>query len=358
MALPVRNTVAKLSSSTPSNLSLVASITSILQTLNPQDSDTSNLNPEPLKQFSSNLNPNLVIQVIKNQNNPYHALFFFNWASRPVPNPNNYFHTHLCYVVITDVLLSQSLISTAYTLLQKSHKLSDFMFGRFIKAFGDRGDVRGAIDWFHKAKSFESGRCLFSYNAVLGVLVRANRVNLAKAFYDQIVKEELVKPDDFTYTTMIRGFCKMDMIENARKVFDEMSCEPNLVTYNTLIDGFCKKGDLESSRGILNRMMQSKTYLPDVVTYSTLIDGYCKKGEIHEAMNCMEEMVKQGCQPNVLTYNSLIEGLCLTANVDEAKRMMTRMRLNGLKDDVTTHTSILKGFCIAGRSSEAIKHLG
>ncbi|KAI9118562.1 hypothetical protein K1719_010894 [Acacia pycnantha] len=338
----------------PPNPSLVSSITSLLQTLNPQNS---NISSQPLNQFASHLNPDLVIQVIKSQINPFHALFFFNWASNPQSNPNNYFHTRSCYVAITDILLSHSLFSTAFSLLHHSHGVSDFIIARFIKALGDRGDIRGAIHWFHYVKSFERGRCLCSYNSILGVLVRANRVDLAKAFYDQLVKEGVVIPDVYSYTTMIRGFCKMGMVEHARKVFDEMKCDPNLVTYNTVINAFCKKGDMESAKRILYQMVESKKCVPDVVTYTTLIDGYSKKGESHEAMNCMMEMAKHGIEPNVLTYNALIEGLCLSGKVDEGKKMMTRMRLNGLKDDVVTHTSIMKGFCIAGKSDEAIKHM-
>ena len=109
--------------------------------------------------------------------------------------------------------------------------------------------------WFIEPKIIENGRCLFSYNAILVVLVRANRVKFAEAFYDQIVKVGVVKPNICSYTIMIRGFCKIVMIENAQKVFGEMICDPNLMSYNTMIDGFCKKGDMESAKvfGIYDR---------------------------------------------------------------------------------------------------------
>ncbi|TKY74873.1 Pentatricopeptide repeat-containing protein mitochondrial [Spatholobus suberectus] len=357
MAQPFRKAIAKpcSSSSTPPipNRSLVTSITSILQNLNPQSPDCSPL----LKEFSPHLTPNLVIHVIKNLKNPHNALHFFNWASNPNPNPNNYSHTPSCYAAITDLLLSHSLFSTAYSLLRHSNKLSDFLICRFINALGHRGDIRGAIHWFHKAKTFGRGRCVFSCNAILGVLVRANRVNIAKAVYDQVLAEGLVEPDVYTHTTMIRGLCKVGMVESARKVFDEMRCEPNMVTYNTLIHGFCKKGDMEGAKTVFTRLVESKSCKPDVVSFTTLIDGYSKKGELREALECFKEMVERGCSPNVVTYNALIEGLCLSGEVDEAKKMMTRMRLNGLKDNVATNTSMLKGFCIVGMSDEAVRHL-
>ncbi|KAL1291076.1 hypothetical protein HN51_059618 [Arachis hypogaea] len=335
--------------------SVVASITSLIQTINPQNPNAC----EALKPFSPYLTQPLVIQVIKNLRSPNHALFFFNWASNPQPNPNNYSHTRHCYAAITDSLLSHSLFSTAHHLLHRSNNLSDSLICKFIIALGNRGDIRGAIHWFHKAKSFSHGRCLLSCNAVLGVLVRANRINLSKSIFDQVVEEGVFELDVFTYTTMIRGFCKIGMVHSALKVFDEMRCSPNSVTYNTLIHGFCKNRDMEGAKRVFDRMVEvgGQSCKPDVVTYTTLIDGYSKKGEFREALECMEEMVKQGCHPNVLTYNALIEGLCLGGNVDEAMKMMTRMRLNGLEDNVTTNTSIIKGFCTVGRSEEAIMHL-
>ncbi|XAR57582.1 hypothetical protein NMG60_11025773 [Bertholletia excelsa] len=339
------------------SISLVCSITKLLQTLNPQNPNFQISDPSAFNHLAPQLSPALVIDVIKNQSNPYHALFFFDWASNPVPNPNRYSHTHLCYVAITDLLLSHGLFSTAASLLESSNKLSDFMLGKFIKAHANRGDIRGAIQWFYRAKMRESGRCLSSYNAILGVLVRANRVNLARAFFHQIVGEGLIEPDVYTFTTMIRGFCKLGMIEDARKVFDEMKCPPNLVTYNTMISGLCKKGLVESARSIVNKMRGTKDPMPDVVTYTTLIDGFCRRGQLEEANECFAEMLNQNCEPNVLTYNAMIHGFCLSGNIDESKRMMTRMRLRGLKDDVVTHTSLLKGFCIIGKSDEAVNHL-
>ncbi|KAJ9183625.1 hypothetical protein P3X46_007450 [Hevea brasiliensis] len=336
--------------------SLATAITSCLQALNPRKPDPSHINPSPLNQFSHYLQPQLVIEVIIKQVNPYHALFFFNWASNPHHNPNCYTHTHQCYVAITDLLLAHSLFSVASSLLQKSNRLSDLMASKFITAYGNRGHVKGAIFWFHKAKTIANGNCLFSCNAILNVLVTANRISLAQSFFDEIVNDAVVKTDVSTYSIMIRGYCKTGMIENARKVFDEMGCEPNVVSYNTMINGYCKKGDMDKAITIFYRLLESQDCLPDTVTYTTIIDGYCKKGEFDKAMKWMDEMKLRCCKPNLLTYNAIIYGLCLRGNVDEAKKLMTQMRLNGLKENLATHMSMLKGLCYAGRSDEAVNY--
>ncbi|QHN97005.1 Pentatricopeptide repeat-containing protein [Arachis hypogaea] len=174
-----------------------------------------------------------------------------------------------CYAAITNSLLSHSLFSPAHHLLHRSNNLSDSFICKFIIALGNRGDIRRTIHWFHKAKSFSHGRCLLFCNAVLVVLVRANRINLSKSIFDQC-------------TQGVR----------------EMFCAPNSVTYNTLIHGFCKNGDMEGAKRVFDRMVEVR------------------------GQSCKPDV---GCHPNVLTYNTLIEGLCLGGNVGEAMKMMTRM---------------------------------
>ncbi|OMP11574.1 hypothetical protein COLO4_03754 [Corchorus olitorius] len=336
---------------------VVTSITSLLQNLNPKTLDTQNLSSEPLNRFSTYLDTNLVTQVINKQTNPYHALFFFNWASNPNPNPNNYTHTNRCYEAITNLLLSHSLFSPAIQLLEKSGKLSDFFIGKIIKAYGNKGDIKAAFFWFNKAKALEQETFLFSFNAILGVLVKASEINLLKTLFDEVVEEGLVQPDVSSYTALISGLCKVGMVDNAKKVFDEMSCKRNLVTFNAMMNGYCKKGDMENAYSLFNQMMMNEEdCLPNLITYNTLIDGYCKKGEFEEATKYMNKMEKAGCLPNVMTYRAIIYGLCIKGKVDEAKKMISKMRLNGLKDDTAIHVSILKGLCAVWRPEEAIEY--
>ncbi|MFQ6653085.1 hypothetical protein Gotur_024658 [Gossypium turneri] len=355
MALPSTRAIAN-SAQALDLIPIVNSITSLLQTLNPRNPIPINLTSSPLSRFSPFLDPNLVTLVIHKQTNPYHALFFFNWASNPNPNPNNYSHNHTCYEAITDLLLRHSLFHPTVKLLEKSQKLSDFFVGKIIKAYGDRGNIKAAIFWFNKAKSFEKDKYFYSFNSILGVLVKANLIDLVETLFDNVVKEGVVQPDVSSYTILMRGLCKKGMVESARKVLDEMPCKPNLIAYNTLINGYCKNGDLESASLVFDKILTEADSLPDVVTYTTLIDGYCRKGEFVEAKRCLNMMMKAGCSPNVVTYNAIIYALCLKGEVDEAKKMITEMRLNGVKDNTATHLNILKGLAVAGRSLEALEY--
>ncbi|KAL1552318.1 pentatricopeptide repeat-containing protein, mitochondrial [Salvia divinorum] len=359
-AAAVRRMHQPLSTTLSDAVSAIAAVKSQLLSINPQNPKSNGTpNPAMLNQFSPYLTQDFVLEVIKSQPNPYHSLFFFNWASNPVPNPNNYSHSHFCYIAIADKLLSHKLFSLAADLLKSHGRFSDFMVGKFLKAHGDLGHMKSCVRLFDQAKCDEFGGCLFSFNSLLGVLVKDHRVKLAWGFFgNAVIKSSVVIPDVSTYTTMITGLCRVGNVEYAEKLFDEMP-ERNSRSYNAIINGLCKNGLVERARRILDQMDEEDddACKPDVIAYSILIDGYCQKGEIENALNCFDEMVNKGkCEPNLLTYNALINGLCVNGDVDEAKRMMSRMRLAGVRDNIATHTSLLKGYCMAGRSDEAIKH--
>lgn len=102
-------------------------------------------------------------------------------------------------------------------------------------------------------------------------------------------------------------------------MFDEMprmGCERNLFTYNTIVYGFCKKGLMENARSIVDKMVESRVCLPDTATFATLIDGFCRIGSTVEEMKWFDEMGKRNVEPNLWTCNALINGLCLNGMID------------------------------------------
>ncbi|EEF46114.1 pentatricopeptide repeat-containing protein, putative [Ricinus communis] len=378
---------------TPYLTSVVTAITTCLRSLNPQNLNPSHINPAPLNQFSPYLNSQLVIEVIRKQSNPYHALFFFNWASNLCPNPNNYFHNHHCYVAITDLLLSHSLFALASSLLQNANKMSDLMVSKFIIAYGNLKEVKRAIFWFDKAKAIGN--------------VNANRFNIAQSIFDEMVA---VKPDVSTYAIMIKGYWKMRSVENASKLFDEMSCEPNLgnvdearklmtemrlnglkenlATHMSILKGLCYAGKSDEAVNYFKEMIR-KGMKCDVKAYAVVINEYCKMKKPNEAIALLKEMkakginpsvssfnaviqilmklgepdaaiflLKQmqgmGCRPNFISYNIVIGGLCgAKGRMQNVKELLHNMLCSGLAVDATMYSSLVKGYCEDGNEEMA-----
>jgi len=112
--------------------------------------------------------------------------------------------------------------------------------------------------------------------------------------------------DVHSYNIMISGFCKIKMVDEAMKLFEEMHC---------------------------------KQIFPDVVTYNSLIDGLCKSGRISYALKLIGEMHDKGQPPNIITYNSLLDALCKNYHVDKAIELLTK--LTTIYNQVCAHTIFL-----------------
>lgn len=149
---------------------------------------------------------------------PLLSLAFFTWASSQPPAL--YSPTPSCYAAITSHLLSHSLFSAAHSLVDPAARpdsASDPVVAVFVKAYADLGDLAGALRWFRRAVAFPVARSAFSYNVMLSVLVRANRIDLAQEVFDGMRGGGKVRPDVTTFTTMIRGLCKVGLVRDARR---------------------------------------------------------------------------------------------------------------------------------------------
>ncbi|KAK6119647.1 hypothetical protein DH2020_046613 [Rehmannia glutinosa] len=302
-------------------------ITSLLQSLNPQNPKT-HQNPDPsvLSQFSPYLTPNLVIQIVKNQTNPYHSLFFFTWASSPSANPNHYRHSHFCYIAITDKLLSHKLFSLAADLLKTHKKFSDFMVGKFIKAHGDLGHLKWAVKLFNQLKRKELDGCLFSFNALLGVLVKAKRVSHAWGTLGRLLLKQF---------------------GSAMRCFEEMAtkgnCEPNVLTYNVLINGLCLNGDVDEARKMMSRMRLGGLR-DNIATHTSLLKGYCIAGRSEEAIKHFKEMVNLGMSLDGKSYAVIVNEYCKLGRPDEAVVILREMRERGINPSLASFNAVLRSF--------------
>ncbi|KAG5147570.1 hypothetical protein JHK82_014451 [Glycine max] len=270
-----------------------------------------------LSLFSSHHTPNLVINVIKNQNIPHHALHFFNWAS----NHNHYSYTPFCYAAISDLLISHSLFATPTDSLTTSLACSSTLSATAATS---------GAPFTSSTKPIPTQRMLC------------------------VLAEAVLEPDVYTYITMICGLCKVGMIKSARKVFEEMPCEPNMVTYNTLIHGFCKKGDMEGATRVFDRLVESKSCKPDVVSFATLIEGSCLSGEADEARKMMSRMRLNGLKDDVAINTSLLKVFFIVGKFDETVEHLREMVSHRMKPDVKAYGVVVNEYCKIRKPSEAV----
>ncbi|KAL5225814.1 hypothetical protein ABZP36_012453 [Zizania latifolia] len=76
-------------------------------------------------------------------------------------------------------------------------------------------------------------------------------------------------PDTIAYTSMIKGLCVSGMVGGGLRLFYDMlargDVEPDVISYNVLLDGLLVAKDLPQAMDLLNRMLDQQCD-PDTVT--------------------------------------------------------------------------------------------
>ncbi|XVF32722.1 hypothetical protein REPUB_Repub17cG0107300 [Reevesia pubescens] len=130
-----------------------------------------------------------------------------------------------------------------------------------------------------------------------------------------------------------------------------LALSPNCWTFSIMIRCFCKKNNLDEAQRVLHHMMENG-YSLNVITFTTLINSLCKRGKLQ---NAFEGMGRIRCKPIVQTYNCLLKGLCYVGKVEEANEMLMNMKKESTKHDIYSYTAVMNGFCKVGRSNEAME---
>ena len=66
-------------------------------------------------------------------------------------------------------------------------------------------------------------------------------------------------PNSMTYSVMINGLCKMQMLSVARGLFCKMKdsgIRPTVIDYNALMTSLCREDSLEQARSLFQEILE------------------------------------------------------------------------------------------------------
>ncbi|XP_074320749.1 pentatricopeptide repeat-containing protein At1g79540-like [Silene latifolia] len=223
-----------------------------------------------------------------------------------------------------------------------------------ISGYYKAGFAEKAVESFGKMKDFDCKPDVFTFNAILYVLVQQDVLLLALAIYTQMLKFNCA-PTVATYSILIHGLCKSGKLEDALSLFDEMTqrgISPNTITYTIVLLGLCQAERPNEATDLLNKMTR-KRCLPDTITWDGLIAGFCKLGKVDEAFSLSKGFETQGYVLGVKGHSCLIDGLCRVGRIEEAKNWFRKLLEDNITPDVVMYTIMIKGFCAAKRLEDA-----
>ncbi|KAK6916773.1 E motif [Dillenia turbinata] len=241
-----------------------------------------------------------------------------------------------------------------------------------ITGFLQNGDELSAIEFFQRMPKRDSS----SLNALVSGLVQNGKLEAASSFLLQCGNKDDHGGDLVSaYNTLIAGYGRRGMVDEAKKLFDRIPFfhdqeennnrrfQRNLVSWNSMIMCYVKAGDIISARSLFDQMVERDTFSwntmisgyvnvedmveasklfaempsPDTLSWNTMISGFAHIGR----MELAHDLFKQMPQRNSVTWNSMIAGYEKNEDYRRAIKLYIQMQIDGEKPDRHTLSSVL-----------------
>ena len=168
-----------------------------------------------------------------------------------------------------------------------------------------------AVKIFHRAKMEGVEPSSFLYNALIGKLGKARRIDDC-LFYFADMRARGIRPTSVTYGTIVNALCRVSDERFAQDLFDEMESMPNYkprpAPYNSMMQFFLTTKRDSSKVLQYYQRMQSRNITPTMHTYKLLIDTYATLEPVNlkAAEGVLDTIRATGQLPEAVHYASLI----------------------------------------------------
>ncbi|KAL1193892.1 Pentatricopeptide repeat-containing protein [Cardamine amara subsp. amara] len=136
-----------------------------------------------------------------------------------------------------------------------------------------------------------------SYNIIIDGCILIDDSAGALSFFNEM-RTRGIAPTKISYTTLMKAFAMSGQPKLANRVFDEMMNDPrvkvDLIAWNMLVEGYCRIGLIEDAKRVVSRMKENGFY-PNVATYGSLANGVSLARKPGDALLLWKE-IKERCE--------------------------------------------------------------
>ncbi|EKD18312.1 uncharacterized protein L3040_004732 [Drepanopeziza brunnea f. sp. 'multigermtubi'] len=200
-----------------------------------------------------------------------------------------------------------------------------------------------AVKIFHRAQSEGVEPSSFLYNALIGKLGKARRIDDC-LFYFAEMRALGIRPTSVTYGTIVNALCRVSDEKFAEELFDEMESMPNYrarpAPYNSLMQFFLTTKRDKSKVLAYYERMKSKGIQPTNHTYKLLVDTHATLEPVNmPAAEAVLDVIRStGQRPEAVHYSSLIHAKgCVLHDMEGAKAVF---------DSVMSDSSVRPQACL------------
>jgi pentatricopeptide repeat protein len=348
-----------------------------------------------------------LITAAAKENRPDVAREVHAMARADVPYLPQFESTRQGWILILDAMVSACLnTGDRPTAMHYHQELLDMgaapsanTFGLYITTLKEStktfDEATEAVKIFRRAKSEGVVPTSFLYNALIGKLGKARRIDDCLYYFGEMRGLGIV-PTSVTYGTIVNALCRVSDEKFAEELFEEMESMPNYkprpAPYNSLMQFFLTtKRDRSKVLAYYERMI-ARNIAPTAHTFKLLIDAYATLepvdmasaeavlGQIRgarlrpEAVHYASLIHARGCtlhdldgahkmlndvladmnvRPHACLFQAYIESLVANHRVVESEEVLRKMNRLGISMTAYIANALIHGWALEGRVSKA-----
>ncbi|CAN8270968.1 unnamed protein product [Cochlearia groenlandica] len=151
---------------------------------------------------------------------------------------------------------------------------------------------------------------------------------------------------------LIDMYMKFDDVDDAHKVFDEMS-ERDVISWNSLVSGYARLGLMKKAKALF-RNMQDKS----IVSWTAMISGYTGIGCYAEAMDLFREMQLAGVEPDEISLISVLPSCAHLGSLELGKWIHLYAGRRGFLKQTGVCNALIEMYSRCGMISQAAQLFG
>ncbi|KAA8522707.1 hypothetical protein F0562_009131 [Nyssa sinensis] len=212
------------------------------------------------------------------------------------------------------------------------------------------------IEEAKKAFKLIKEKDVISWNTIITAYSHCADYAKGLSVFKEMTKENSVRPDDFTYASVLTACGGLASIHHGRQIHAYLirtRLDVDVGVGNALVNMYAKCGCIGHAYSVFNQM---SCY--NLVSWNSIIAGFGNHGLGGKALQLFKQMKDIGLEPDSVTFIGLLTACNHAGLVDEGQAYFNSMtEIYGITPDIEHFSCLIDLLGRAGRVNEAEKYM-
>lgn len=232
---------------------------------------------------------------------------------------------------------------------------NDFTWNAIIAMYARLGDSKKAFSFMEKMKKEGFLPDLVAWNALISGFVQNHQFSEAFNLFREMLVLRICS-NQVTIAALLPACGSVGSVKWGREIHGficRKGFDANVFIASALIDMYSKCGSLNNARNVFDKIS-----CKNVASWNAMIDCYGKCGMVDSSMELFTKMQEEGLQPNEVTFTCILSACSHSGSVEKGLEIFTSMKeCHGVDVSKKHYACVVDLFCRSGKIVEAYEFL-